>query len=164
MSEISYRYLSDMHKMFELPTGFPVELYKMERGVNKYLGMRRDLTTIHPRVINGHYNKTKGHIHKSGHDEIYRVLAGRAIFLFQKGKQTWHRQAATNEVVFIPGDAYHVTINPSQTVTLELENWIDKECVSDYSYLEKMNGMAWYYTLEGWKRNPSYPDEFELNI
>lgn len=137
--------------------GLPGELYTMKRGV-KYKGeMRHDITIIPPLVINGQYNKTKGHIHVTGHEEEYIVLEGSAIFLFEnKKKGFWKVRVRKGGRVIVPGDAYHVTINPSKTKTLKLANWISDKCVSDYSYIEKKKGMREYYTTKGWVKNPNY--------
>jgi len=85
-SNISTRKIEDMAEMY----GLPRELYTMKRGVKTNGDLRYDITIIPPLIINGHFNKTKGHIHSSGHTEEYIVLEGRALFMFQDKKNYWH--------------------------------------------------------------------------
>lgn len=143
-----------MLEMFELPT----ELYTMNRGVkfDKHLpDYRYDITVIPPIIINGHYNKTKGHIHTKEESEKYQVLEGKAIFLFQKNNDAYYIKAKKLDIVNVPGDYYHFTINPTNKV-LKLANWIEDSCKSDYSMIEKKKGAMYYYTTKGWKKNPNY--------
>lgn len=142
--------------MFEM-FGVPSELYTMQRGVKQKGEMRYDITIIPPIVINGQYNKTKGHIHSSGHEEEYIVLEGTAIFIFETKKRGfWKVKARKGDKVIVQGDAYHATINPNKNKVLKLANWISDKCVSDYKYIEKMKGMRFYYTTRGWVKNPNY--------
>lgn len=138
--------------------GLPTELYTMERDVKrdpnlKYI--RYDITTIPPLIINGQYNKTKGHIHSSGHGEVYQVKKGRAIFLFQQEDDIYYIKAKKGDIVNVPGDYYHMTINPTKKV-LKLANWIDTACISDYRLFEKKKGAMYYYTTKGWRKNHNY--------
>ena len=151
--QISKRDINEMAEMY----GLPKELYTMKRGV-KYKGeMRHDITIIPALIINGQYNKTKGHIHTTGHEEEYIVLEGEAIFLFENKKRGfWKIRAKKGQHIMIPGDCYHVTINPSKTKTLKLANWLSEKCISDYTHIEKKKGMREYYTTKGWVKNPRY--------
>lgn len=147
----SKRYLTEMYEMF----GLPKELYTMNRGVKQKGDMRYDITIIPSLVINGQYNKTKGHIHTTGHNEEYIVLEGEAIFILQRGKEINKVKVKKGQHFMIPNDCYHATINPSKK-TLKLANWVHKDCKSDYSYTEKHKGMREYYTTKGWVKNPNY--------
>lgn len=148
----SKRYLSEMIEMYGLPT----ELYTMHRAVKQNGEMRYDITIIPPLIINGHFNKTKGHIHTTGHEEEYIVLSGKALFIFQDKKKIWSIHAKKGDKIIVPGDAHHVTTNPSRTETLKMANWVSDKCIPDYKYLEKMKGMKLYYTTKGWVKNPNY--------
>lgn len=150
--KITKRYLNEMAEMY----GLPNELYTMKRGIKFKGKLRYDITEIPGVIINGHYNRTKGHIHTTGHDELYIVLQGEAIFQFQNKKgETWHTRGFKGSKITIPGDAYHVTINPTKKL-LRMANWIHKDCVSSYTYLEKKKGMKYYYTTNGWIKNENY--------
>lgn len=135
--------------------GLPTELYTMNRGIKFKSEMRWDETIIPPLVINGQFNKTKGHKHKE--TEYYQVLEGEAIFVFQtKGKFEVHKLKKGEDII-VPSNAYHITINPSKNKTLKLGNWIDDRAVSDYSYVDKKKGLAYYYMDNGsWVTNWEY--------
>lgn len=153
--------------------GLPNELYTMKRGV-KYGCLcdgfdhsmeicpnllRYDITIIPPLIINGHFNKTHGHIHSTGHDEEYIVLEGEATFLLQKGgdivKDVYYVVAKKGDHVIIPGDYHHNTTNSGRT-TLKLANWVADECKSDYSLEKKKKGMVYYFTPGGIIWNSNY--------
>lgn len=148
------RKIEEMNKMY----GIYDDLYTMNRNVKEHGDLRYDITEIPACKINGQFIKTKGHIHSSGHKEVYTVLDGTAFFLFQKGTEKvedfYYVQASRGEHVVVPGDYHHVTVNAG-IKTLILGNWISKKCVSDYSLMEKMNGMCYYLGNE-WKKNPKY--------
>lgn len=151
------RKLSEMLDMY----GLPEETYTMQREVKKQGLLRYDITIIPAMIINNHYNKTKGHIHSSGHQEIYTVLEGTAIFIMQKMDKdkveyVWAVRANKGESIIIPGDCYHVTINPHPTETLKMGNWVSSVCVSDYTLFEERKGACWYYTLRGFVPNANY--------
>lgn len=147
----SSRYLDEMADMY----GLPDELYIMNRGVKWDGELRYDITEIPPLVINGQYNKTKGHIHSTGHNELYTVLDGEAIFLMQKDDDCYSVYAKKGDWVKIPGDYHHVTINPGKK-TLFMANWISDKCKSDYTFMADHSGAAWYYTVDGWKHNKKH--------
>jgi glucose-6-phosphate isomerase len=80
--------------------------------------IRFDITLIPALTLCGEYVKTKGHYHPAstggtGYPEVYQVLSGEAHYLLQ------HRSlsdivvvpAQTGEVVCVPPDYGHVTIN-----------------------------------------------------
>ena len=146
------RYLGEMKNMYGLPSD---ELYTMQRGVKNKGDLRYDITIIPPFIINGQNNKTKGHIHKSGHKEEYIVLSGEAIFLLQNKDEAYYVKAVKGDRVIIPGTHYHITINPGLE-TLKLSNWVSVDCVSEYKYIERMNGMCYYYFNGKWVKNPKY--------
>ena len=158
MKEIK-RYIGEMSNMY----GIPTELYTMRRAVKEKGELVYDITIIPPYIINGQNNKTKGHIHSSGHNEEYIVLDGTAIFFFQKmeGKVSKKVQeckavlAKKGDHVIIPSDCYHITINSGKK-TLKLANWVNKKCVSDYKLIEDMDGMCYYYCNRKWVNNPKY--------
>lgn len=150
--KVSKRYLSEMLEMYELPS----ELYTMKRGIKFKGDLRYDITIIPPLIINGQYNKTKGHIHTSGHKEIYKVLDGTGLFILQKGLEFLTYKLKKGQKLEIPAKYYHATINPMRNKTLTLANWVHRNCVSDYKYIEKKKGMRFYYTTSGWVDNPNY--------
>lgn len=127
--------------------------------------LRYDMTVIPPLMLCGEYVKTKGHYHPqtpagTGYPELYQVLAGEAHYLLQ------HRnlrdivavRAGAGEVVVVPPEYGHVTINPGSG-TLVMANLVSTRFSSEYDFYEQMRGGA-YWECEGerWMKNPAYPD------
>src|SRR5512137_2504958 len=87
--------------------------------------LRYDLTVIPPRDLCGEWIKTKGHYHPKnaagvGFPEIYEVFEGTAHYLLQSCTLDDVVLIAANEgdLVIIPPDYGHITINPSSDQTL----------------------------------------------
>lgn len=140
------------------------ELYYMFRGVDKKGDIRYDVTEIPGRLIGEEFVKTKGHYHDN-YQEIYIVLEGEAIFLMQKGKDTiedvYFVHAKKNDVVVIPFEYGHITINPSNT-NLSLGNFVHTDCGHDYESIANKFGAAYFYTTKGWVRNNNYSEVPEI--
>ncbi len=129
--------------------------------------LRYDVTVIPPAVIGGEYVKTYGHFHPvAEHDphgrplsfpELYEVLAGDALFLLQDraARVFFHVRARAGDVVAMPPNLGHVTVNVGET-PLVLANLVSDRFHSDYGPVREKHGFAWYYTVEGWKKNPNY--------
>jgi len=143
------------------------ELYYMYRGIDKKDGLRYDITVIPPFSIGEEYVKTKGHFHCSNKGELYTVLEGKAVFLFQKGKDevedVYAVEAKAGESVIIPKQYGHITINPSKE-TLKLSNWVGVECASDYDTIEEKHGACYFYTTKGWIKNSNYKNVPEIRF
>lgn len=143
------------------------ELYYMYRGIKEENGLRYDITVIPPFLMGEEFVKTKGHFHCSNKGELYTVIKGEAIFLFQKGKEAiedvYAVKAETGQSVIIPGGYGHITINPSEEM-LELANWVGLECVSDYKTIEEKNGACYFYTTKGWIKNNNYQNIPEIRF
>jgi glucose-6-phosphate isomerase len=142
------------------------ELYYMYRGVDEKDGLRYDVTVIPALFIGNEFNKTKGHEHSSMHMETYTVLEGEAIFLMQKGdvQDVYAIKAKKGESVILPKDYSHITINPSETETLKMSNWVSKECVSDYKTINEKKGAAYFFTKNGWIKNNNYNNIPEIRF
>ncbi|MFA5086171.1 MAG: glucose-6-phosphate isomerase family protein [Candidatus Paceibacterota bacterium] len=143
------------------------ELYYMYRGVRSENGLRYDITVIPPCLIGDEYVKTKGHFHCDNKGEIYIVIKGEALFLFQKGTEevedVYAVKAEAGESVIIPAGYGHVTINPGNE-TLELANWVSPECVSDYKSIMDRKGACYYYSTKGWIKNDNYKNVPEIRF
>jgi glucose-6-phosphate isomerase len=155
------RYLKELAEVvydrewFKKAKNFP--LYYIYRQVKDLGKLRYDITLIPPRRLGKEFVKTKGHYHLGNFGELYKVLKGEAIFLIQKRdlKDVYFIRAKKGELAKIPPGYGHTTINPSRK-TLKIANWISKDCQSDYQSIEKKRGFCYYYTIEGWVRNPNY--------
>ncbi|MBI2970914.1 MAG: glucose-6-phosphate isomerase [Candidatus Aenigmarchaeota archaeon] len=123
--------------------------------------VRYDITVMLPRMLGAEYPKTVGHYHslslKVSFPEVYEVLYGRAHFLLQQGKGRIIEDAAVvaaqaGDVVIVPPDYGHITINPSREV-LVLGNLIAVNAQSDYKLMLKYRGGAYFETPKGFVPN-----------
>ena len=142
------------------------DMYYMFREVAKKGTIRFDITVIPAKVTEKEYNKTYGHYHPEAEDgltypEVYQVLKGKAVFILQKKHDDTSVDvvvvtAAQNDVLFIPPNYGHVTINPGKD-TLVLANLVSCSFDSLYDEFKKNRGAAYYY-LEGGElsHNPNY--------
>ena len=148
------------------------ELYYMYRGIEEKNGIRYDITMVPANMLGQEFVKTKGHYHVGAYQEIYTVLSGEAIYLLQKKQHgsddeledTYAVTCKKGDVLIIPPDYGHITINPSATEELKMANWIFGECKSDYSLFEKLQGACYYYTKTGWVKNAHYKSIPELRF
>ncbi|MFI5205759.1 MAG: glucose-6-phosphate isomerase family protein [Candidatus Paceibacterales bacterium] len=139
-----------------------IDLYFMYRGVEENNGIRYDITVIPANMLGQEFSKTKGHVHIGKYQEVYTILEGSALYLFQKAKgdiieDVFVVKAQKGDVVVIPSDYGHVSINPSPTEELKMANWISSDCKSDYSDFENLQGACYYYISPGtWVKNDHY--------
>jgi glucose-6-phosphate isomerase len=143
-----------------LKTASDLELYYMYRGVKERGELSYDITVIPARMLGEEFVKTKGHYHSDKRQELYVVLNGEALFLFQKVKDkivedVYAIKAKQGDIVIVPKNFGHITINPTSK-ELKLANWLSKKNVRDYGSLEKMKGGCYFYTLNGWVKNKNY--------
>ena len=181
------RYLKDMKeviydKQWLKTAPESLELYYMYRGINpvqilpkakimagkEKRGLRYDITIIPSRMLGQEFVKTKGHHHSDKYQEIYIVLNGEAIFLFQKSKgkiveDVLATKAEKGDVVIVPLNYGHITINPLNQ-ELKIANWISENCQNVYSIFKKMKGACYFYTKNGWIKNKNYKKIPELRF
>lgn len=175
------RYLHDMKQVLYdqewLKSASNFGLYYMYRGIEEKNELRYDITIIPQRMLGKEFAKTKGHYHIGKYQEVYTVLEGQSIYLMQKKrdnieneiKDVYAVKCQKGDVIVIPSDYGHITINPSQTEELKMANWISKDCKSDYSLFEKLYGACYYYlaTADGgvnWIKNENYKFVPELRF
>jgi glucose-6-phosphate isomerase len=126
--------------------------------------LRYDLTVIPPRDLCGEWVKTKGHYHPKnpagvGFPEIYEVLEGTAHYLLQSCTldDVVLITANAGDLVIIPPDYGHITINPSPEETLSMANIVSTAFESEYKEYEVRRGAAYYELSDGTLvRNPAY--------
>jgi len=174
------RHLDDMREVLydkkfakEAPN---TDLYYMYRGVEKKGEFRYDITVVPSKMLGGEFNKTKGHCHIGAYQEVYTILNGSAIYLFQKLEENgsisdvYAVKAEKGDSVVIPSHYGHITINPSETEELKMANWISDKCKSDYSTFTTMQGACYYYILRPgskqatWIKNENYKSVPELRF
>ncbi len=165
--EISIRLLKEMKDVIHDKEWFDKvnpdrKMYYMFRNIHEDSdknaiednNLRYDITVIPPDMMGDEYVKTQGHCHPcvSGTDvtypEMYQVLNGEAIFLFEKkeGKQskTYHIHGKEGDIVILPPGCSHVTVNPTDQILI-LANWVDAHFKSDYRPMLKTRGLGYYY-------------------
>lgn len=141
------------------------ELYYMFRDVYRQETLRYDITLIPPIRYGKEYAKTYGHYHPpatdgQGYPEVYQVLGGEAVFLYQKKNpdesvSVQIVKGAAGDVVLIPPDYGHVSANIGSG-PLICGNVVSSGFESDYREYRKNRGAAVYYTTEGVVQNTSY--------
>jgi glucose-6-phosphate isomerase len=133
--------------------------------------LRYDITVIPPGMLGSEYIKTVGHYHPevSGTDisypEIYQVLEGSAIYLLQKVERGEEEvvldlaiiKAEKGDLVLIPPEYGHVTINASET-TLEMANWVCRDFSSVYEPIKRLCGASYFLLQDGFAKNTLYKD------
>jgi glucose-6-phosphate isomerase len=127
--------------------------------------LRYDLTVIPPCTLSGEWVKTKGHYHPRnpagiGYPEVYEVLEGEAKYLLQSRRldDVVMISAHAGDIVVIPPEYGHISINPSADKTLAMANIVSTAFESEYGEYETLHGAAYYAMSNGnLKKNPYYP-------
>jgi glucose-6-phosphate isomerase len=169
------RHLKDMSTVVRdkewLKTAENFELYYMYRGLKEMENLRYDITVVPPKILGSEFVKTKGHYHIGAWQELYMVLEGEAIYLLQKKNKAGNIEdvyavrAKMGDSIIMPPFYGHVTINPSETEELKMANWVSRDCKSDYSEFEKLNGACYYYIKgNSWIKNKNYENTPELRF
>jgi len=123
--------------------------------------------------------RSQGHIHKkslhSGWSppEVYEIWSGKAIIYMQEYAQDnpgrcFAVYAGPGDVVVVPPEWAHATINADPDSPLTFGAWCDREYGFLYDDVRAHKGLAWYPVLDdenqvNWKANPYY-QESELII
>jgi glucose-6-phosphate isomerase len=138
-----------------------------ELKLAKKFGLRYDITIIPPARLGKEYVKTAGHYHPQApkadfsFSEIYQVLDGEAIYLLQKAGRGGNVldvvavEAGKGDIVFIPPDYGHITINASKSI-LKMANWVCRDFSSLYEPVKQFGGGAYFRLEEGFVKNPKY--------
>jgi glucose-6-phosphate isomerase len=143
------------------------EMYYMYRGVDRKDTLRYDITVIPPFLMGEEYTKTLGHFHGENNNEMYIILEGEAIWIFQKGKDViedfYVVRGKKGNCVIVPRGYAHVTINATNE-TLKMANWANKESGFDYQTVKDRKGLCYYYTVNGWIKNNAYKNIPEIKF
>ena len=162
-------------------------LYLMYRGVKlkkdslvfKKNSASYDITVINPGFLGEEFVKTIGHIHpnkprtKTTYPEIYEVIKGKALFLFQeinlsgKNVKLYLIKAGPGEKTIVPPGFGHISINIGNK-PLVLSNIQSTNFKSDYSFFKKYRG-AEVYAIKNNKsfkiiKNPDYKNPISFKI
>lgn len=126
--------------------------------------LRYDITVIPPKNVCGERVKTKGHFHPKnpagvGYPEVYEVLEGHGHYLLQDRTcdDVVIVSADQGDLVIIPPEYGHVTINPSPDTTLAMANIVSCAFESEYGVYEQYGGGAYYEMADGsFRKNSRY--------
>ncbi|MBN1331078.1 MAG: glucose-6-phosphate isomerase [Candidatus Heimdallarchaeota archaeon] len=140
-----------------------------DKSLFKQHKIRFDITIIPPNKLGKEYVKTAGHFHpiiknETSYPEAYEIMHGKALYLLQRETKKKKDQieiiiipARAGDQILIPPGYGHVTINPTTTDILVMNNLVSSEFNSKYEYIKKNRGAVYlYHTNETWIRNPSY--------
>lgn len=119
-----------------------------------------NVTIISPGKIGGEYPKTFGHYHpENAPDEIYHLIEGEGILQLQKKHLedgVWNPEkvdevylikAKVGDEIVIKKEFGHSWSNMGSGPLISFDNWRSSHTPSDYEYIEKLHGMA-YYLIE----------------
>ena len=161
------RRLKDMKELFfnsQIEKNPETVLYYMYRQINrkkdeealKKNKLRYDITIIPPALLRGEFIKTAGHYHpiakeNLSYPEIYEVIEGEGLFFLQKETEFAGNKKIKSifllgkpgELVFIPPNYGHITINLSNAV-LCMANWVSSVFKSEYRNIKEKKGGAFY--------------------
>lgn len=147
------------------------DLYLSRTDREKLLaqGLRYDITIIPPAMLGREYMKTAGHYHplvaggSVTYPELYEVLEGEALYLLQSSdlSDVVVVYASAGDKVLVPPDYGHVTINRSNK-TLKMANFVARDFSSLYEPYRQKGGGAYFFTREGWIKNPKCSQAAEL--
>ncbi|MDD2440328.1 MAG: glucose-6-phosphate isomerase family protein [Methanosarcinaceae archaeon] len=130
--------------------------------------LRYDITIIPPAKLGKEFVKTKGHYHPKAtgaevsYPELYQVLEGKATYLLQKADKeklldVLVIEAKKGDIVLIPPDYGHISINASQKI-LKMANWVSTEFSSLYEPIRRFKGGAYYLLEAGFVKNSNYSE------
>lgn len=147
------------------------DLYLSQADRDRLLdqGLRYDITVIPPGMLGLEYVKTAGHYHplppggRVSYPEIYEVLEGEVLYLFQKRdlSNVVAVNASAGDKVLVPPDYGHITINRSNK-TLKMANFVARKFSSLYEPYRQKGGGAYFFTKDGFVKNPRCPEAAEL--
>lgn len=119
-----------------------------------------NLTMLTPELLGDEYPKTFGHYHGTSVPETYHVVSGSGLMQLQKkymDGDTWIPEKV-EEVVLVKLEAGdEITMNPEwghslsnigELPLLTFDNWRSGHSPSDYSDVERLQGMAYYLISE----------------
>lgn len=150
-------------------------LNEEDRGILRGENLRYDITIIPPNNLGSEFVKTAGHYHPKvpgtdlSYTEIYEVLEGRAHYLLQKLEENRITDAVlvraeAGDMVIIPPNYGHITINPSEEA-LRMANFVSDRFSSIYDPIKEKCGGVYFELVNGefiWNEN--YENRPELRF
>lgn len=129
-------------------------VYKVMREKRKKGNLRYDITILYPVMLGDEFPKTYGHYHQLEEPELYEILDGEAVFIFQKPEKNSSKIKEVYAILAQKGDKVIVPIGFGMTMincskkNLKVGNWIKDDVRNVYDDYRKYHGAA-YYCLKG---------------
>ena len=181
--QVENRYLNDIRKSLVDPYCVGPEIvYSIAMDVGKEVH-RKLLNELHllygvvtyaAGKLGNEPVRSQGHIHKrsplSGCStpEVYEIWSGEAIIYMQEYTadnpgRCYAVYAKPGDVVIVPPDWAHATINANPEKPMTFGAWCDREYGFDYDGVRKHSGIAWFPIFDKdnkieWLQNNKYQD------
>ncbi len=161
------RKAKEMQEVYSAKLSCPAdeEMYYMFRNIHSSGSLSYDITIIPQKMIGNEYAKTYGHYHPMAENdlsypEVYHVLRGNGAFVLQKKNPDLSVsviivKANAGDVVLVPSNFGHVTVNLSEDVLI-VGNLVSTKFQSEYEEYKKYKGAAMYYTTDGTVHNTNH--------
>lgn len=182
---LAVRTLEDMREVSMQPNASgPETLYYMIRGGAEM----QNITVMESGTVGGEYIKTYGHYHIDDFEEVYKVLEGEAIVLFQTRKKSSDGtfiddgivsaqaiRLKAGDSITIPPFAGHLLVNIGKTWLVTIDNSpvnINDDPAfpkhADYEPVKKMGGFAYFVIEKDGEptlvKNPRYTNVPDISI
>ncbi|MHA1157110.1 MAG: glucose-6-phosphate isomerase family protein [Candidatus Heimdallarchaeota archaeon] len=137
MKEVIYdqNWVNQQENDFDLYYMYRDLTRKQDKTIYQKNNVRFDVTVIPPQTLGKELVKTAGHFHPDAKEgisfpEVYELMNGEGIYLLQKDSVENNTieiivvKAKAGDQILIPPGYGHITINPSKTETLVMNNLV----------------------------------------
>ena len=148
---------------------------EVDKEIYQKNDVRFDVTVIPPKTLGQEHIKTAGHFHpviKDGisYPEVYELMHGFGIYLLQKDTIENNTieiiiiEAQAGDQIMIPPGFGHITINPSNSESLVMNNLVSSKFSSIYGTIKEKRGAAYLLLKDGnWIKNEQYNEEISIS-
>ncbi len=176
MKEVIYdqKWVNRQEKNFDLYYMYRDLTRTQDKEIFQENNVRFDVTVIPPQTLGSEFVKTAGHFHPDakegvGFPEVYELMFGEGIYLLQKDSienniiEIMIVKAKAGDQILIPPGYGHITINPSKTETLVMNNLVSSAFSSIYGSIKEKQGAAYLLLNNGsWIKNDQYTEEINI--
>lgn len=176
MKEVIYdqTWLSQQEDNFDLYYMYRDLTRTQDKKIFQENNVRFDVTVIPPQTLGKEHVKTAGHFHpeaKEGvsYPEVYELMYGEGIYLLQRDSIENNTieiiivKAKAGDQILIPPGYGHITINPSKTDTLVMNNLVSSAFSSIYGSIKEKQGAAYLLLNDNnWIKNDQYTEELKV--
>ncbi len=176
MKEVIYdqNWVNQQENDFDLYYMYRDLTRKQDKTIYQKNNVRFDVTVIPPQTLGKELVKTAGHFHPDAKEgisfpEVYELMNGEGIYLLQKDSVENNTieiivvKAKAGDQILIPPGYGHITINPSKTETLVMNNLVSSAFSSIYGSIKEKQGAAYLLLNDGnWIKNNQYSEEIKV--